>query len=144
MKHLYSNDTIYEIPESISTDLAEIDCPVLIINTTSKQNNEANVLLSQIMGALNWKEAADYHVLSIKSEDSLSLAALSNSSKVKTIITFGLSPKQLNLQITQKMYAYAKFERYNLLFSHSLEELLIQKEHKASLWGAIKNLKKES
>lgn len=141
MNHLYNSETIYRIEDAVRVDSEKLAFSKFILCRQTDLSESSRKLLDQIMGALNWSKEIDYTIIELRDTDSINFSSCLHGDD-KLVLSFGLEEKDLCLQAKANYYTNARFENATLIRSHSIEELIENKDYKGSLWAAIKEYKK--
>ena len=59
---------------------------------------------------------------------------------IQKVISFGISPKDIGLQINPSAYRLIEMEALKLVFSHKISSLNSDKQKKIKLWNTLQTL----
>ena len=137
--------TIYKI-ESDNTDTQktikkEGACKnqLLIIAKNADLTPESRQTLSQILNAIKYN-LEDSCMLALAEDQSISINSYVHQHDIKRVISFGVSPKDIGLQINANAYNLIEMEELKLVFSHKISDLNADKQKKIKLWNTIQTL----
>ena len=132
---MYSNALVKlpEMDDFIKT--GELKTMVFLFDTPLEElSNDLELMLANLIRALGLtKDDISYKHITKQ----FPISALKDSN-VKNIVSFGISPEQLSLQVSPKHHVVNRFLSFSLVFSYSLNELSIHPEKKRELWVALK------
>ena len=111
-------------------------CTVLL--STSDQTKENEILLGNILKAIDLDITQDIHLGYLKNDESISLLNYLVNQAPKLVLIFNIAPKALSLHIDPTYYTPVKIGSTTWVFAHALSELSQKKSLKKSLWEALK------
>lgn len=112
---------------------------LLIVAKTADLTPENRKTLSDILNAIKYN-LEDSTMLLLDEGQSVSINTSIHKHDIKKVISFGLSPKDIGLQIAAAAYRLIEMEQLNLVFSHSVGDLNADKQKKIALWKTIQGL----
>ncbi len=137
--------TIYKIEsdktdakETISTEGAAKN-QLLILARNGDLTPENRKTLGQMLNAIKYN-LEDSCMIILTESQSVTINPYLHKHNIKRVICFGISPKDIGLQIAASAYALIEMEELKLVFSHNLQALNADKQKKIKLWNAIQNL----
>jgi len=145
LNHMYEGVDIYDLREEKSS----YEVPFEGINTKNAiviyQTNESEELpedellfLEKILGAVNLK--LEEVVLINIAQHKVSFSELKNNVVFTTMITFGIWPGQISLNINNKRYCEYSLLNTKVLFADSLQEIMRDPQKKVLLWKELQTL----
>jgi len=141
MDPLFDTESIYEFPDATLLDIGQVDKHLVLCLKDDLENGGKEKLL-EIVKAINWDIDTNLELVHLEENESILLSSgLPSKRNRRIVLSFGLKPKDLCLQCPLQYYQHINFENATLIFSHSMQELLISKQHKSSLWNTIKSFK---
>jgi len=128
----------------LNDDISRQDLPVIkvekevvVFHDTNENafTPELKKMLSNLIKALKLEaDQVEQHWIT----NSFSLSKSLSASNTKHVLVFGLSPRDLHLQLSPKHHVVHRFQQFSLLFSYGLEELMLHSNMKRELWSALK------
>jgi len=140
MNELFIEEKIYAIPAAVKLD-PQFAHQHLVICRKSDIDNEGKNKLSEILNAINWKAGSNLQLVELEETEQVQLFTGLVKKDKRIVISFGLSPMELGLQTPLQFYVPFVFENAIVVFSHSVQELMNNKQFKGSLWNTIKKYK---
>ena len=132
-------DLLVKLPltDSESALILAIEKNVIIIHDTLENEWSESIqkMLNDLIKALKLDsdQVSLHHV-----KTSISLHQFDAHLNDKHLIVFGISPKNLGLQISPVHHIVNRFSSFTLMLSYSLSELLSHPNKKRELWVALK------
>ncbi len=112
-----------------------------LILMPSEDQEESNLtLLQNILSAINLEFPKDIKVGYLESDQTYQLLSFLQKHQPSTILTFGLPPKHLSLNITSRPYDIIQIHDCQWIFADSLTQISKDKLLKKRLWEALKRL----
>lgn len=114
-------------------------CTALLPESDRSDQNE--LLLSNILKAINLDIKQDIHLGYLAEENTYQLVEYLVEEGPNLILVFGIKPEFISLHLDHIYYAPLQVSSSTWIFSHSLSELSDNKSLKKNLWGALKEIK---
>ena len=83
----------------------------------------------------------DIHLAFLQSDKQYALLKYFDEHNPSVIISFGLKPQQIGLNLDHQLYKLLRLKNIKLIFAHSLSDLEHNKRLKKSLWEVLKLLR---
>ena len=137
--------TIYKIESDNTADQEAIKkegaCKnqLLIIARDADLTPESRKTLNQILNAIKYN-LEDSCMLALTNDQSISINSYVHQHDIQRVISFGVSPKDIGLQINASAYRLIEMEALKLVFSHKISDLNGDKQKKIKLWNTIQEL----
>jgi len=137
--------TIYKIDSYNSTSDNEIKVEgasknqLLIAARESDLTIESRQTLGQILNAIKYN-LEDSCMLTLGDSQSVSINSYIHQHDIKRVLSFGIAPKDIGLQIAAGAYRIIDMENLRIVFSHKISDLNADKQKKIKLWNAIQGL----
>lgn len=112
---------------------------LLIVAKVTDLIPENRKTLSDILNAIKYN-LEDSTMLLLDEGQSVSINTYIHQHKIQKVICFGLSAKEIGLQIAARAYHLIEMEGLNLVFSHSINDLNADKQKKIALWKTIQGI----
>lgn len=140
---LFKNHQLVSLPEDFLEGYKGQDdllgSPLGVITTSLSAETE--VLLDKIITAIGFDPKGDTKVLQIDSNEFLKLD-FDREGFPATVISFGLPPAHLGLNIQSSKYNWIQIGETNIIFADELQQIEEQTALKKELWMALKKLRK--
>ncbi len=125
------NREVYNISNTIESIALDNSIHVFLVNDSYDES--AQVLLGKILASVK-QDLSTASIHHKSKEDDLRLT----SSKDILVLSFGLHPRQFQLQIDNRPYGLRKIGSTTYIFSRSLAELPNRPEERKALWISLK------
>ena len=112
---------------------------LLIVAKAIDLTPENRKTLSDMLNAIKYN-LEDSTMILLDEGESVSINSYLHQHDIKKVISFGLSAKDIGLQIAAGAYRLIEMEELNLVFSHTLRDLNADKQKKIALWRTIQTL----
>ena len=112
---------------------------LLIVARSADLTAESRKTLSQILNAIKYN-LEDSCMLALADDQSISINSYIHQYDIQKVISFGVSPKDIGLQINVGAYRLIEMEALKLVFSHKISDLNADKQKKIKLWNTIQTL----
>jgi DNA polymerase III psi subunit len=109
---------------------------LVVTGTLSEENHIA--LLSKILKSIHVTFPSDVLLLKAEVDERYHLGAIHEDEKLTHIVSFGISPGQLGLNIPDNPFGVYKLEKITLIKGPSLEGLSQSAQLKKQLWRQLK------
>ncbi len=141
MKSLFSNIDFYNIPEAIQApDIQGTNKKNLIVLVDKQDSTTENLdKLRDILKAIDHDLEKDVLLAVVDSDAIISLSNLTSTHSAHQVISFGILPERLSLNIKGSYNRWLNFETHGLLITYPLEHVKTKKENKIQLWNALKS-----
>jgi len=145
---LYSNfDTFVKYispdPSEAFTHLSiNNDSDLLVVAQGEEFNEDIQSLLVKILSSIEIDLKNQASLLLLSKSDKVNISSLISQKGINKIISFGLPPKSLCLNIQIELYKIAKIGDLEVLFVHNLSDLSDNLQFKKELWNQLKSWKK--
>jgi hypothetical protein len=137
---MYSDrDVLFLLPETLQNDFQIVgggSQKVLIIVAKSQYGEAEQAFLSNIVKAIKLDVVQDCHIFILQIEELLIHRYLPQNYDV--VLVFGLSPKQIGMQIHFVKYASLPISNATYVFVDDLLTLQSDQAIKSKLWGMLK------
>lgn len=127
---------IFIIPEDKSAQFSIPDEVELICIGKHEDLAKNSMLLTNILKAVGYKLGVNAISVELEPEDSVKLTSLAQE-KLEYILCFGTNPKELGMNARFKANRFYKTESFNILLTHSLDQLDGDVRRKKALWTAL-------
>lgn len=95
-------------------------------------------LLTKIIKAIQYDIDTDCLLLSLPARATMyNVASLIEEQQISDVVTFGVNPKDLGMNIHAKLYQPMIFEQYRFLLSHKVTEMDGNRDFKMRLWKCL-------
>lgn len=134
--------TLYKIESDLTDAKATIQkegsCKnqLLIIARKADLTPESRKTLSQMLNAIKYN-LEDSCMLVLADNQTVSINPYIHQHDIKRGISFGISPKDIGLQINAGAYQLIEMEALKLVFSHKISDLNSDRQKKIKLWNTI-------
>jgi len=112
---------------------------LLIIARDADLAPENRKTLSQILNAIKYN-LEDSCLLALENDQFISINSYVHQYAIQKVISFGISPTDIGLQINASAYSLIEMESLKLVFSHKISDLNGDKQKKIKLWNTIQTL----
>ncbi|MDG1101068.1 MAG: hypothetical protein P8N29_07680 [Saprospiraceae bacterium] len=112
---------------------------LLIISRDLDLTPESRKTLSQILNAIKYN-LEDSCMLVLGDAQLISINSYVRQYAIQKVISFGISPKDIGLQINPSAYRLIEMEALKLVFSHKISSLNSDKQKKIKLWNTLQTL----
>lgn len=126
----------YVIPELKEEHTKKSKIHAFIICHEFDLTDENKALLENILKAIKL-EAKDFYLCCLKENERLESQKAVSITEAKYVISFGVHPKYIGMNILPSMYKALHFNQYSVLFSDLLSVLQKDKSKKTTLWKAL-------
>ncbi len=133
------NIEYYSIPESSSAQLKNADANTIVICRDNDLNTESQEMLKKMLSAVKLSDSA-IEVLALPYNESYPLHQCFATKKEITCLVFGLTPKDVGMNIQAAKYSPISFKDHKIVFSDSLSQLISQPALKKPLWQSLQHI----
>ena len=118
---------------------------LIVVVRKEELNNMSSNLLNNIIKAIKLPKESSYLTIQFKLEDPCHFSDLKCNYQFTKMIVFGLTPKDLGLNINTSLNKLLIFGDHTFLFTSSIEQIIEEqkqgkKQAKIQLWKAIQLL----
>ncbi len=134
---------VFVLPENKSELLIKNNAPdaaILIVYFNEQNNPELEVLLKNILSAVNLEINKDIILLKTTPQTKYSFSSLQQKLPVKDFLFFGIHPTNFGLNYSIAPYQPLIRNNLRILFSNSLEEVNNDVNKKKALWSSLKEM----
>ena len=110
---------------------------ILIVLRTIDYSNTTKELLEKIISATGCNFKSEISLVLLNERDKVFINDVMTELKIKEMISFGVKPAELGLNISGKNYLPLKLSKLKFLFSEDLRKLASDKEAKKLLWQSL-------
>ena len=96
--------------------------------------------LAKILNAVQYDLQQDTTLIELRENQNFSFKNISNSLSPKHLISLGVTPKNLGLNLTDQLYKPRNIENCCFLFTDKLSEIADDKNKKSALWGCLQTM----
>lgn len=139
---IFRSQKLYRVPEPAwQTGTGAYGKRILaLVSADGQMAAEDAELLTKILSAVNIDLTRDALVCTLPLESGLKIFPVNNDQFPEKVLIFGPTPAQLGLKISIRLYEPFTFYRAAWLFSETLHTLQPDKDRKARLWKALKQV----
>ena len=145
MEYHFLDFDYYDISQTemvgLESRLLGLNKKKLLILTSHEdaEDDNAKTQLKAILAAIKFDMADDCAVLPFKQNESIAFQKLPLTT-FDHLISFGISPKQIGLQINHYNYTSLKILNKSLLFADSISSISNDVSKKKQLWAALQSI----
>jgi len=134
----FFNAPVYNCKD-ISTKIRPIgqNAKGILIICQNYKNTEIADFLKKILAAVNTDIDMDTAIIDIQVANEIAWSELTGSNKHEKVIFFGVNPADMGLHIKLARYQLLNWNGMKILFSDSLEQILVDKNKKGFLWREL-------
>jgi len=110
-----------------------------VVLNVSDWTDQTKELLLKMLKAVKLNDN-QFQIIPVSSDKSISSESLISLSENCKILVFGLTPKDIHMNIKAVLYQTTKLEGASILFSDSLSTLIQKPELKKPLWTALQTI----
>ncbi len=107
---------------------------VLVITTSTSENNDENQLLLKILDACKLT-TEEYNHITLAKDETIAWHQLKEQLQVRSVILFAIEPQALGLSVHFMPHQTNRFSDCNWIYTTSLSEINQRQEIKAHLWN---------
>ena len=96
--------------------------------------------LTKILGAVHYDLQEDTTLIELNEGQNLSFQNISKRLTPRHLISLGVPPKDLGLNLTDQLYQQRNVENCCFLFTDKLSEIAADKNKKGALWGCLQTM----
>ncbi len=96
--------------------------------------------LTKILGAVHYNLEQDTTLIELSEGQNLSFQNISKSLTPRHLISLGIPPKELGLNLSNHLYQLKNIENCCFLFTDKLSEIATDKNKKGALWGCLQTM----
>ncbi len=133
------NINYYSIPESTSAQLKNADANTIVVCRHSDLNPDSQEMLKKMLSAVKLSDSS-IEILGLKQDQSYPLHQCFSLNREMTCLVFGLTPKDVGMNIQAAKYAPISFKDHKIVFSDSLTMLISQPALKKPLWQSLQHI----
>jgi len=111
---------------------------VIVYRTNNVPLDEA--FLAKILNAVQFDLQQDTTLIELRKDQNFSFKNISKSLSPKHLISLGVTPKNLGLNLTNQLYKPKNIENCCFLFTDKLSEIAEDKNKKGALWGCLQSM----
>jgi len=112
----------------------------LIIVYRAEKSAFDRTFLEKILGAVHYDLEQDTTLIELKEDQQFSFQDFSKSLTPRHLISFGIAPKELGLNLNSQVYQIRNIANCRFLFANNLSEISKDKNQKAALWGCLQSM----
>jgi len=98
------------------------------------------VFLTKILSAVQYDLEQDTTLIELREDQHFSFQNISQILTPRHLISLGLSPKELGLNLVNQLYQPINIENCCFLFANKLSEIAEDKNKKGALWGCLQTM----
>lgn len=107
--------------------------PVLFI-TAKNENTEEEILIQKIIDACKL-QSEQYNLLKLNEGEQIAWHILRDELEIRTIVLFGIEPKQLGVSVHLMPHQNNRFDNCNWIPTGSMQQMATYPEIKTHLWN---------
>lgn len=112
-------------------------CLTVVLMKTTESSEKDQALLIKMLGAVK-RSMEETMIITIADEDlGHGISGVFDSSQIKQILVFGISPIDIGLNISVRLYHLLNIGDKRIIFSHGLPTITQKPEYKKPLWEAL-------
>jgi len=96
--------------------------------------------LTKILGAVQYDLKQDTTLIELREDQNFSFQNISKTLAPRHLISFGLTPKELGLNLTNQLYQPKSIGNCSFLFANNLVEISKDTNKKAALWSCLQSM----
>lgn len=112
----------------------------LIIVYRADKASLDEVFLTKILGAVQYDLQQDTTLIELREDQNFSFQNISKSLAPQHLISLGVPPKDLGLNLTNQLYQPRTINNCCFLFTNILSEIAEDKNKKGALWGCLQTM----
>ena len=118
---------------------------VIILFESEEDNPELISFLSKILSAVQLELAKDANLIHLKASEGINFSGLCQQKDVAYLLSFGISPQRLGLQLNYQKYIPFQFKECQFLFADQLPLIFEERQEggkkmSGALWKALQAL----
>ncbi len=134
------NIQYYQIKAPLHGAAKTEPCLTVVLLKATESSDKDKELLSKMLGAVK-RSMDDTTLITVSEEEQgQSIAGLFENHAIQQILVFGISPKDLGLNIKARLYQPQTMHDKQILFSHGLPAIIQKPEYKKPLWEALQQV----
>ena len=126
----------YSIPESTDIEMENAQATTFVVLKDKDWSEDNQNLLNKMLKAIKLEDH-EVQLIPLSQEQNFSLSSLPSTDAKTTILIFGLTPTDIQLNIRATKYQLTGLERATLIFSDSLSTLIEKPALKKPLWQSL-------
>ena len=138
----FFNFPVYDLIENNFQFKNELDIEehdLCVIYYIDEFEDEDQSQLEKILGAIN-RTMKDCNTIEMEKETEFKIFEYFRNEKSRIILSFGVRPERLGLQLDYRLYFVQKLNHMTFVFIDNLPALLKSVENRKALWKVLKNL----
>ncbi len=126
----------YSIPESTDIEMENAQATTFVVLKDKDWSEDNQNLLNKMLKAIKLEDH-EVQLIPLSQEQNFSLSSLPSTDAKTTILIFGLTPTDIQLNIRATKYQLTGLECATLIFSDSLSTLIENPALKKPLWQSL-------
>ncbi len=134
-------DILFDIPQNDTSSLqiqGKGAKNLVVICSTSDFNEEAKLLLKNIMKAVSHDFVEDIFVVTVNNGSKILLNEL--GFHYRNAVIFGLKPQEIGINIEHVQNHLLRLDDFQFIFSQSLKEVGTNQTYKTALWKNLQSM----
>ena len=129
---------LFKINNTTPTHLPKSSSKLIFVVADKNFEDDHEAMLKNIAKALNLNYDVDVELLKLKTEEKIKTGLLLKNSK--SLVSFGLHPSSLCLNLDLKPYRILYLESSQIVFVEQISKIKDDKEKKMKLWAILQKM----